>query len=84
MNRQEAELFAGKYKSKLWRVFGNWLVFEMNIRKTINFVYVGNYRTNYGMAFLTNTGQFVYPNDDAVIPPKAMLQAMENKLRREA
>lgn len=82
MTRHEAEVFAMAYKPKLWRVFGNWLVFEMNENKTINFVHVGDYHTNYGLAFLGRNGELQFPNDDAVVPPKAMLKAIRNRLHR--
>ena len=83
MTRQEAEVFAEFRNKKLWRMFGNWLVFEMNENKTINFVHVGNYHTNYGLAFLGRNGELQFPNDDAVVPPKAMLEAIRNRLYRE-
>lgn len=82
MTRHEAEVFAELRNKKLWRMFGNWLCFEIE-NKVIHYVSVGEYLTNYGMAYLSKTGQFMFPNEFGIMPPKAMLKAVEKKLRRE-
>ena len=70
-----------KYKN-LWRVFGDWLVFEPDEFNSIPFVYMVNYYAVNGYAYLTKSGELIYPNDGNRIPPKRMIEAIEKKLKK--
>ena len=70
-----------KYKN-LWRVFGNWLVFEPDEFNSIPFVYMGDYYAVNGYACITKKGELIYPNDGNRLPPRRMREAMEKKLAK--